>query len=245
MFPTPAGRQALDEWLFSSEPLHRRAPASLNSLELIPNEYVIAPTVPFPETVPKSLQPLKMKTLLLSFGALALLLSPLKAEEYKIPKEESVFSISFPKGWTVTHEDESVDAVTEDNAVQVYAQTDDDSSLEDSVKGTIDYLVKAGVKIDKDSQKTVDGEINGLKASTIYWTGKDADGDCKINLTFISISEKQVVTLLYWGSEKAEKEHGTDLEGIVKSMKILKSGKAADKEEKEDEKEEKEEKEEK
>lgn len=189
-----------------------------------------------------------MKTILLSLSTLGLLLSSSYAAEYKIPKEEPLFSIDFPAGWSVTHEDESIDGVSKDEAVQVYAQTDDSSSLEESVKGTIEYLVKAGVKIKEDSQKVVEGEINGLKASTISWTGKDDDGECKINLTFIPVSDKHVITLLYWGSDKAEKEHGEELVAIVKSMKILKAdakGAKEEKEEKEDEKEEKEEKEEK
>lgn len=187
-----------------------------------------------------------MKSILFSLSAVSLLLSSSYAAEYKIPKEEPLFSIDFPAGWSVTHEDESIDGVSKDESVQVYAQTDDDSSLEDSVKETIAYLVKAGVKIKEDSQKVVEGEINGLKASTIYWTGTDEDGECKINLTFIPVSEKQVITLLYWGSDKAEKEHGEELVGIVKSMKVLKADAKEEKgDKKEDKKEEKEEKEEK
>jgi predicted Zn-dependent protease len=183
-----------------------------------------------------------MKTILLSLGTLGLLLSSSYAAEYKIPKDVPLFSIDFPAGWSVTHEDESIDGVSKDESVQVYAQTDDSSSLEDSVKGTIEYLVKAGVKIKEDSQKVVEGEINGLKASTIYWTGTDADGECKINLTFIPVSAKQVITLLYWGSDKAEKEHAEELVGIVKSMKVLKADAKEEKEEKKEQKEEKEEK---
>lgn len=181
-----------------------------------------------------------MKSFLLTLSAVGLLLNPLHAAEYKIPKEQPVFSIDFPAGWTVTHEDESIDGVSKDESLQVYAQTDDSSTLEDSIKSTIDYLLKAGVKLKDDTKKVTDGEINGLKASTIYWNGTDKDGDCLISLTFIPLSEKEVITLLYWGSEKAEKEHGEELKGIVKSMKVL--AQASEKDEKKDSKEEAEEK---
>ena len=181
-----------------------------------------------------------MKKLLLSCAALAALLIPLAAKDYKLPKENPLFSITFPDKWEVEYEDESVDGVSEDGSIEVYAQTDDAETIEDSVKESLEYLATEGVKIKADTEKKHDGEINGLKIQGINWDGTDEDGPCRISLSFIDIGQEQVITLLYWGSEKAEKEHAKDLEKILGSMKALKKGKGKkapkeDKEEKEEE----------
>ena len=180
-----------------------------------------------------------MKNILLSLGAFGVLLTPLFAEDYKLPKKNPLFSISFPDKWTITHQDESVDAVTEDESIQLNAQTDDAETLEASISESIEYLTKAGVKIKEDSKKENDGEINGMKVGGVNWDGTDEDGECRVSLSFINIGSGKVITLLYWGSTEAEKKHAKELEGIISSMKMLKGAKA---EEKADEKEEKEEK---
>lgn len=170
-----------------------------------------------------------MKTTLLSLFAVSIALIPLHAEDYKIPKKDSLFSVSFPEKWTVTHADESVDAVTEDNAIQLNAQLDDAETLEESISDSIDYLVKAGVKIKEDTKKENDGEINGIKVGGVNWDATDEDGACRVSLSFFDIGGGKVITLLYWGSTEAEKLHAKDLEGILGSMKKLKSEKAGEK----------------
>lgn len=166
-----------------------------------------------------------MKKILITLGLIGSLLLPVFGKEYKIPKENPIFSIAFPDKWEVTYEDESVDAVSPDNAIEVYVQTDDAESIEDSVKETIEYLVTEGVKLKPETQKESEVEINGLKVSGIQWEGTDEDGPCNVSLDFIPISDKEVITLLYWGTAEHEKKHTKDLEAMLKSMKSLKKGK--------------------
>ena len=162
-----------------------------------------------------------MKKILI-LGAFGFLITPLHAEDYKIPKTNSLFSISFPDNWSVTHESESVDAVTDDNTIQLNAQLDDAETLEKSIEESITYLIEAGVNIDADSKKEGDDEINGLKVGMVKWDAKDEDGECNVSLSFIDIGGDKVITLLYWGSEAASEKHGKALMGILKSMKALK-----------------------
>lgn len=178
-----------------------------------------------------------MKNILLSLSAFSILLLPVHAEDYKLPKKNSLFSISFPEKWSVTHDDESVDAVTEDNSIQLNAQTDDAETLEESIKESIEYLVEAGVKIKEDSKKENDGEINGMKVGGVNWDATDEDGPCRVSLSFIDIGGGKVITLLYWGSTAAEKLHAKELEGILGSMKVLKGAKAEEKTEKKEKEE--------
>lgn len=178
-----------------------------------------------------------MKKTLLSFAALAALLAPLPAKEYKLPKEKSVFSVNFPEKWEVTHEDEAVTGVSSDGAVQIYAQTDDAQTIEDSVKECIEYLVGEGVKLDIDSQHEEDGEHNGMKMGSIGWKGTDKDGDCTVSLIFLNVSEDTTMTLIYWATDSEVKKHKKDILGIIDSMKSLakKGKKAAKKPAKEEE----------
>ena len=177
-----------------------------------------------------------MKKSLIACAALGSLLLPLHAKDYKLPKENALFSITFPEKWEVTHEDESVDGVSEDGAIELYAQTDDAETIEDSVKESIEYLAGEGVTLKPDTEKKNEGEINGMKVSGINWDGTDKDGACRITLSFIDVGSDQVITLLYWGSIEAEKEHAIELEKIIGSMKQLKDHKKgkAKKEDKEE-----------
>ncbi len=52
-------------------------------------------------------------------------------------------------------------------------------------------------------------------------------------MPFISIGDKKVVTVLYWGSKEAEKAHEEDLEKILKSVKSLVEAKEGEAEEEE------------
>jgi hypothetical protein len=182
-----------------------------------------------------------MKKFLLPLSVLGLFLAPLHAEDYKIPKKNSVFSISFPDKWTVTHADDNVDAITEDESIQLNAQLDDAETLEKSIEESIDYLTKAGVKIKADSKKEHESEVNGMKIGGVNWDATDEEGACRVSLSFIDIGGEKVITLLYWGSEEASKEHAKDLEGILNSMKTLKGGAKADDKEEDAEEEEEEE----
>ena len=172
-----------------------------------------------------------MKKTLLFLSALAAIALPLTAKEYKLPKEDSIFSISFPDKWEVTYEDESVDALSPDKAVEIYAQTDDAETIEDSVKETIKYLDEQGVKLKPDTQSETEGEHNGMKLSTIGWKGTDEDGDCTVSLVFIQVTDDIAISLVYWATDDMVKKHQKDIEGVLDSMKSLaakKGKKAAD-----------------
>ena len=110
-----------------------------------------------------------MSKFLLSLAALAVMVMPVAAKEFKLPKEESIFSVKFPDSWKVTQEDESLEALSGDEAVAIWMQTDDASTLEDSIKANVDYLIEQGVKLDLKTQKETEGEHNGMPMRTVSW----------------------------------------------------------------------------
>ncbi|MDB6071783.1 MAG: hypothetical protein JWL81_2954 [Verrucomicrobiales bacterium] len=199
-----------------------------------------------------------MKKYLLAFSlAAAMLAMPAVAKEFKLPKEDPVFSLKFPDKWEVTYEDESVDGVSPDGAIEIYAQTDDAETIEDSVKESIDYLTGEGVKIQADTETKTDGEHNGMKMGIIGWKGTDKDGACSVSLIFLKVTEDTTMTLIYWATDDQVKKHEKEINAVLDSMKNLTAkADSKDKEEAKDEakpgkkkgkatKEEKEEKEEK
>lgn len=163
-----------------------------------------------------------MKKYLLAFSlAAAILTLPAVAKEYKLPKEEPVFSLKFPDKWEVTYEDESVDGVSPDGAIEIYAQTDDAETIEDSVKESIDYLTGEGVKIQPDTETKTDGEHNGMKMGIIGWKGTDKDGACSVSLIFLKVTEDTTMTLIYWATDDQVKKHEKEINAVLDSMKNL------------------------
>lgn len=164
-----------------------------------------------------------MKQILFLLAAITLPAAGLTAKEYKLPKEEPVFSLKFPDKWKVTYEDESVDGLSEDEAVEIYAQTDDASTIEASAEASIKYLEEQGVKIDPETEHKTEGKHNGMKMGTIGWSGTDEDGACSVTLLFINVDDETTMTLIYWATDSEVKKHEKAINGVLDSMKSLKA----------------------
>lgn len=167
-----------------------------------------------------------MKKILFPLTAFVLLLAPLSAGNYGLPKQDPVFNVSFPAKWNVTHEDKSLEAITEDDAIAVFVQLNLGETVEASIDESIKHLTECGVKLDNNTKQDTVGEANGLELSGILFDGTDEDGPCRVTLNFIHLDDEQVVTIVYWGSEAASKIYGADLDSILNSMKTIKANTA-------------------
>ena len=98
-------------------------------------------------------------------------------------------------------------------------QTDDATTIEDSVKANIDYLKEQGVKLDLKSRKATEGEHKGMPMSTVSWKGTDAESDCLVSLVFLHPTEDTAITMLYWATEEEVKNNEKDINGVIESMK--------------------------
>ena len=174
-----------------------------------------------------------MTKFLLSLAALAVMVMPVAAKEFKLPKEESIFSVKFPDSWKVTQEDESLEALSGDEAVAIWMQTDDASTLEDSIKANVDYLIEQGVKLDLKTQKETEGEHNGMPMRTVSWKGTDTESACAVSLVLLRPTKDTAITMLYWATEEEVKKNTKDINAVLESMKPL--GAAAQKKAKSDE----------
>ena len=87
------------------------------------------------------------------------------------------------------------------------------------VGDTVKYLNRAGVEVDKSTEKETKGTINGMEMHDIGWSGKDKDGDVIIHLLIVAVSGTQAVLFTYWASPTGDKEHDEAITKMVRSIK--------------------------
>lgn len=160
-----------------------------------------------------------MKKLLTILALTAVLALPSFGKTYKLPKDEPLCSIDFPKSWTVKVEDEALDANSDDEEIYINIEVNDGDSIEGAIDETFGYLKKNKVIVDKKTQKQTEGKLNGMDMVDFSWDGKDADGPTKVSLTIVQVNKKKALLILYWASPEGEKKHQADLEAIIKSLK--------------------------
>ena len=157
-------------------------------------------------------------------GVFAAFCAPIDAGIYNVPKEESVVAIEFPEAWKVIQEDDTIDARSKDESIQLYVQLDDADTLEASIEKSIKYFKDEGVVVDVASQKQTEGEINAMAMTTVKWEGVHGDAPTKVALSFITVAPEEFVTLLYWGDDNFAKANVEVLQKIMMSIKSLKAG---------------------
>jgi hypothetical protein len=152
---------------------------------------------------------------------LTALVASASAGTYKLPKEESIASVSFPEGWKVEASDESLDANSDDNEIYINIEFNDADSLEGAIEETFGYLKKNKIKIDKSTEKKTEADFHGMKVVNFDWEGEDSEGKAKISLAVLGVTPKKALLLLYWASPEGEKKHQKELDSIMDSIKSL------------------------
>lgn len=160
-----------------------------------------------------------MKKLLTILALTAALALPGFAKTYKLPKDEPLCTVDFPKAWTVKVEEEALDANSDDEEIYINIEVNDGDSIEGAIDETFGYLKKNKVTVDKKTQKQTEGKLNGMDIVDFSWEGKDTDGATKISLTIVQVTAKKALLILYWASPEGEKKHQADLDSIIHSLK--------------------------
>lgn len=176
-----------------------------------------------------------MSKFFLSLAALAVMVLPVAAKEFKLPEKESIFSVKFPDSWKVTQEDDSIEAFSGDEAIAIWLQTDDATTIEDSIKANVDYLTEQGVKLDVKSRKETEGKHNGVPITTLSWKGTHEESECVVSLVLLFPTDHTAITMLYWATAEEVEKNAKDINGVLASMKPV--GDAARKKAKSDDSE--------
>jgi hypothetical protein len=161
-----------------------------------------------------------VKTVLFAALLAILVAAPALAETHKIPSDNPSATVTVPdQGWTVTSIDTGIEVSSEDDEVYMAVQGVPLKDLVDLVGQTIAYLQRAGVTVDKSTEKETKGTVNGMDMSDIGWSGKDKDGDVIVHLLMIAVSGKDAVMFTYWASPTGDKQHDEEITKMIRSIK--------------------------
>lgn len=160
-----------------------------------------------------------MTRLMLAAMVLAALAAPVSAETFKIPDDDPIVTITVPDGWTVTHIDKGIEVASDDDEVYLAIEGTPMKGLVELTVDAVKFLNRAGVTVDKATEKTDEGTVNGFKMNDIGWAGKDKDGDVLVHLMILTITPDKGVLFTYWASPQGDKDHDKAITSIIRSVK--------------------------
>lgn len=174
-------------------------------------------------TLPRSpsYNPVSMKKLLFPALLSLALCAPAFAGTYKLPDKKPVVSVTLPDSWKTDEIDNGVESVSDDEEVYMAIESTSEKNVQKAMEESIQYLKKKGVVVEQDTMKQETMKMNDMDVVDISWDGKDEDGECKISLTVVGVSDTQGLLLTYWASPEGEKKHQSELNDIAKSIKKL------------------------
>lgn len=147
--------------------------------------------------------------------------APTFGEVVKLPDDSPYASINIPESWKPEKYDDGVECLSPDKGVYIAVEGFTGDNVKSSVEEAIKYLKKKGVTVNAASQKQKDFKLGELDAGEIIWDGKDEGGECIVSLTFVEITPKKGLMLIYWASPESEKKYQSVLGKIALSIKAL------------------------
>ena len=160
-----------------------------------------------------------MKTFMLAVMLTAALALPVLAETFKIPDDDPIVTIAVPDGWTATQIDKGIELMSDDDEVYLAIEGTQMKGLVELTVDAVKFLNRAGVTVDKSTEKSSEGTVNGFKMDDIGWAGKDKDGDVLVHLMILTITPTKGVLFTYWASPQGDKEHDGAIRTIIRSVK--------------------------
>lgn len=160
-----------------------------------------------------------MKQLILSVAVIAALTLTGAAKTYNLPEEETLATIEIPDSWETDQTDDGIETTSKDGGVYFYAEVTDADNVAEAMEEGVKYLKEKGVTVNDSSMKKQQGKLKDMDVVDISWDGKDKDGEAKVSLMVVSITNDKGVLFVYWASPEGEKANQADLEKIVQSLK--------------------------
>ena len=143
------------------------------------------------------------------------------ANTYELPDEKPVASVTIPGTWKPTAYEDGVECVSPDNEVYLAIEGIEADDLESSLQEAVKLLKKNGVSIDKSTEKQQALKINGLDGTEVLWKGKDKDGDCTVSFSFLPVTKKIGLMIVFWSGTELDKKSDSELGKIIRSIKPL------------------------
>jgi hypothetical protein len=162
-----------------------------------------------------------MRITLLALSVLALLGLPAFAENFQLPEQNPIVSFMLPDSWKPTETDAGLEATSVDGEIYLAIEYIDADSVNDVIDGTISFLDKQGVKVEKKPKSEGDSTLNDMSISHMSYNGTDKDGPCEVSLSFVTVTQGKGLMITYWGSQEAADKHQESLLKIINSIKKI------------------------
>jgi hypothetical protein len=141
------------------------------------------------------------------------------ANTYELPDEKPVASVTIPSTWKQDKYEDGVECVSPKDEVYLAVEGIESDSLEESVADAVKFLKKKGVSIKKETEKQQPLKINDLEGAEVIWQGTDEDGDCVVSLSFLQVTKKRGLMVVFWSSTEVAKKNDAALGTIIRSIK--------------------------
>jgi hypothetical protein len=160
-----------------------------------------------------------MKKMILAALLATLVPAAAHAATLNFPSDQPAASITIPDDWKPEETESGIQAESPDGAIYISIDVAEAASPEKVVSDAIDFLAEKGVTIDTATQKESEDQLNGMTMKNLDWSGKDADGEASIGLSFVQPTDDKLLVITYWGTKGEQEKHGEALMSIIASLK--------------------------
>jgi len=145
--------------------------------------------------------------------------SPALAKTFPIPSDNPVATINIPNSWEPSEYDGGVEGTSKDGQFYFAIEAVNSKDIGEATKEGLNFFKKQGVKLDANSQSTVESVLNDLPVMTITFKGRDKDGPTEITLILVkTLKPNRFLLIFAWGSEKAAEANIKDIDKILASL---------------------------
>lgn len=160
-----------------------------------------------------------MKTLLATLAAIALAPFAQADQTINYPDKNPIFSISFPDGWKVEMEDQSVSASSADDLVNMELIALEAEALDGAIDAAKESLTEElkGIKWTGEAEK---GELNGMSVTFLNAQVTLEGVKMAVNCAIFAPKKAETFFMLFnIVPLEALKEHGEDVSKVLNSIK--------------------------
>ncbi len=143
------------------------------------------------------------------------------AKTFKLGEEKPAAEITIPDGWETEAAEGAVEATSSDKAIYLSVDAIDAKDVAESAREMAKFLAAQKIKVKPETKKVKETRLAEFPTVDISWDATDEDGPTKLSLLLVKIAPQKVVMLTYWRSEAGEKNHGSEVDGIEKSLKSI------------------------
>ncbi len=161
-----------------------------------------------------------MKILALSAFALLTLAMPVRATTFALPAKNPTITLVLPDSWKPHEIDYGYSAMSPDQDVFFSVEYTDvkhiDKMTDDNAEWMKDNKIEATAEPVKSKV-----DFHGLQGDLLHIAAKDDNGPTNVDFVFTDAGHDRIFMFTLWASDEEMKNHASDFDKIVKSIKPI------------------------